>query len=101
MKCKPGDMAVVLTAFHQSNVGTFVNVVGLYDAAGGMNLGHGKPVWLVQSYAPLTWRTGKKLWRGNKGPVPDSALQPIRGMPVGRLQSDSLAMPTQLRKQIG
>ena len=80
MKCKPGDMAVVLSAVHQSNVGKFVNVVRLYNVNDGVDLGDSRPVWLVQSHTPLTWRTGDKLWCAIRGPVPDASLQPIRGL---------------------
>jgi len=79
MKCKAGDMAVVLSAFHQSNVGMFVNVVKLYDGASDVNMGCEQAVWLVESNAPMTWTKGGKVWHGHRGPVPDSALQPIRG----------------------
>ena len=79
MKCKAGDMAVVLSAFHQSNVGRFVNVVKLYDGTGDVKMACDQPVWLVESNAPMTWTKGAKVWHGHQGPVPDSALQPIRG----------------------
>lgn len=87
MKCRPGDMAVVLSAVHKSNVGKFVSVLKLYDAHDVVDLGCGQPVWLVHSHSPLTWRTGKKLWFGTQGPVPDAALQPIRGPSTARFHS--------------
>lgn len=87
MKCKPGDMAVVLSAFHPSNVGRFVSVVRLYDNTACDNLAWEPPVWLVESNAPLTWTRGKSRWLGNQGPVPDAVLQPIRGVSTGKTQS--------------
>ena len=87
MKCKPGDMAVVLSAFHPSNVGRFVSVVRLYDNTVCANLDCESPVWLVESNAPLTWTRGKSLWLGNQGPVPDAVLQPIRGVSTGNTQA--------------
>ncbi len=92
MKCKPGDMAVVLSAVHKSNVGKFVNVVRLYDVDDGVNLGCSRPVWLVQSHSPLTWRTGDKLWCAIRGPVPDASLQPIRGLTGKHHQSDCASL---------
>lgn len=83
MKCKPGDMAVVLSAFHKLNIGRFVTVVELYEDAGDVTLGWEQPVWLVESSAPLTWTRGNMLWHGNQGPVPDATLQPIRGLLTG------------------
>jgi len=82
MKCKAGDMAVVLSAFHKANVGRFVSVVKLYDNTGDAAMGWEQPVWLVESHAPMTWTKGAKVWQGHQGPVPDSALQPIRGWPT-------------------
>lgn len=90
MKCKPGDLAVVLSAVHQSNVGKFVNVVRLYDVNDGVTLGGSRPVWLVRSHTPLTWRTGDKLWCAIRGPVPDASLQPIRGL-AGQIRRSNRA----------
>ena len=88
MKCKAGDMAVVLSAVHQSNVGRFVNVVKLYDGASDVNMGCEQAVWLVESNAPMTWTKGAKVWHGHQGPVLDSALQPIRGWSTQQSQSN-------------
>ncbi len=87
MRCKEGDMAVVLSAFHKSNVGRFVNVVRLYDGTGSLGMTSDQPVWLVESNAPMTWTKGARVWHGHRGPVPDSALQPIRGLPSHHSQS--------------
>lgn len=93
MKCKPGDMAVVLSAFHRCNVGRFVSVVKLYDANGELNGDWEQPVWLVESTWPLTWTRGRRLWQGKQGPVPDAALQPIRGLPGQDPRSNCLSRP--------
>ena len=90
MKCKPGDMAVVLSASHKSNVGRFVSVIELYTSTDDTNLDWVPPVWLVESNAPLMWTRAKGLWIGNKGPVPDSALQPIRGLSKKDIQASCL-----------
>ncbi len=101
MKCKPGDMAVVLSSFHESNVGRFVSVVELYDNPGGVNLDWEPPIWLVESHAPLTWTKGNSLWCGSRGPVPDAALQPIRGLPADRSLAGSLTMQKDLASHGG
>ena len=82
MRCRPGDMAVVLDAVHKSNIGKIVTVIELHDGLGDVVLKLEEPVWLVRCCVPLTWTNGKKRWRRMSGPAPDSALQPIRGMPV-------------------
>lgn len=100
MKCKPGDMAVVLSASHKSNVGRFVSVIELYASTGDANLDWAPPVWLVESNAPLMWTRGKGLWIGNKGPVPDSALQPIRGLSKRDIQATCLPVKKDFRNNI-
>jgi hypothetical protein len=79
MKCKPGDMAVILSAFHESNVGRFVSVVKLYEGT-GVYSDWAQPVWLVESKTPLTWTKRDQPWFGIQGPVSDAVLQPIRGL---------------------
>ncbi len=101
MRCKAGDLAVVLSAVHKSNVGKFVNVIKLYPPDGGVNLAGDQRVWLVESYAPLTWRTGKKLWCGILGPVPDSALQPIRGLPLEEVRSTGRTLQETFPNHVG
>jgi hypothetical protein len=100
MKCKPGDLAVVLSAHHKSNVGRFVSVIELYASTDGAKLDWASPVWLVESNAPLMWTRGKGLWIGNKGPVPDSALQPIQGLSKRDIQASRLPMKKELRNDI-
>ena len=82
MRCKPGDMAVVLDAFHKCNIGKIVTVIELHDGLGDVVLKLEEPVWLVRCCVPLTWNKGQKRWRRKSGPAPDSTLQPIRGLPV-------------------
>ena len=82
MRCKPGDMAVVLDAFNKCNIGKIVTVLELHSKTGDVILDLNEPVWLVHACVPLTWTTGKKRWRRKSGPAPDSALQPIRGLPA-------------------
>lgn len=82
MKCRPGDMAVVLKAFHSSNVGAFVQIIAPYNEADRIKLGGGQAVWWVESKVPLTWTRGCRLWHGTRGPVPEAALQPIRELAV-------------------
>lgn len=93
-------MAVVLSAFHKSNVGRFVSIIELYASTGEANLDWVPPVWLVKSNAPLVWTRGEGLWSGNQGPVPDSALQPIRGLSTSDIQATCLPMQKELRHKI-
>jgi hypothetical protein len=78
-RCKPGDLAVVISAANPANIGRIVKVIAPHDGEGRLGLVGPKPVWLVSAPTPLTWRDGAKRHRLKKGPVPDSQLQPIRG----------------------
>lgn len=49
MTCKPGDVAVVLSAFHQAKVGRLVSVIERYQGMGDASLDWPRPVWLVES----------------------------------------------------
>ena len=87
MRCRPGDMAVIVDAFNKSNLGKIVTVIGLHDGAGDLVLKLKEPVWLVSCSVPLIWTNDKKRWRRKSGPAGDSALQPIRGVPLDDLES--------------
>jgi hypothetical protein len=89
MRCRPGDMAVIVDAFNKCNLGKIVTVIGLHDGAGDLLLKLDEPVWLVSCCVPLIWSTDKKRWRRKNGPAGDSALQPIRGIPVEDLEAIS------------
>ena len=94
MKCKAGDMAVVLSAFHKANVGRFVSVVKLYDNTGDAAMGWEQPVWLVESHAPMTWTKGAKVWQGHQGQrcSPSGAGQPaIRSQTIRASRSSERA----------
>jgi hypothetical protein len=89
MRCRPGDMAVIVDAFNKSNLGKIVTVIGLHDGTGDLLLKLKEPIWLVSCCVPLIWSTDKKRWRRKSGPAGDSALQPIRGIPVYDSESTS------------
>jgi hypothetical protein len=78
-RCKPGDLAVVIEAANQANIGRIVKVVALHDGKGPLGAIGPRPVWLVHAPTPMTWTDGPKRYRRKNGPVPDSQLQPIRG----------------------
>ena len=79
--CKPGDLAVVIVAVHQTNLGCIVKVLEVHHGRGKLAMVRDCPVWMVESATPMTWTDGRKRYLMNRGPVPDSQLQPIRGRP--------------------
>lgn len=82
-RCKPGDLAVVVKAYHATNLGRIVHVLGVHDGQGELNMvGLSDTVWNVECAAgTMTWSRAhpKRRWRRKRGPIPDGALQPIRG----------------------
>ena len=89
MRCRPGDMAVIVDAFNKCNIGKIVTVIELHDGSGELALKLKEPVWLIRCSVPIIWSTDTKRWRRKSGPAGDSALQPIRGLPVDDAESTS------------
>ena len=85
MRCRPGDLAVVIDAANKSNIGRIVTVVRRYD--GPFVLHTGGPAWLVRSATRMTWTGESKRYRWKAGPALDAQLQPIRGNPGKQARS--------------
>ena len=81
-RCKPGDLAIVIDAWHPCNLGTIVQVIRpadssddiVFDADAGL-------VWWGRSTRPMKWTYREKVYFRKEGPAPDAQLQPIRGLP--------------------
>jgi hypothetical protein len=82
IRCKPGDLAVVINAKNRCNLGHIVRIIAPHDDSGDIVLWDDSNVWLVEAASPLTWSEGKKRFRRKLGPAPDNQLQPIRGLPT-------------------
>ena len=83
MRCKAGDLAVVVNAQCRCNLGNIVRIVAPHDGAGILRFPRHGHVWIVASHRPMTWYLHGKRYRRKTGPVPDCRLQPIRGLPPG------------------
>lgn len=81
MRCREGDLAIVIRAENKCNLGLIVRVVRLHDDTGDLAYHIDAPVWLAECSRPMTWTKGKKRFRRRSRPVPDDQLQPIRGTP--------------------
>jgi hypothetical protein len=89
MKCRVGDLAVVVRADLECNLGNIVRIVapvaGSHDAFKGQG-----QVWTVECQRDMTWLYKDKTVRRKRGPVPDNRLQPIRGQTPGQAQDQGI-----------
>jgi hypothetical protein len=97
-KCRKGDLAVVVSAIHQVNVGRIVRVIELHCGKGPLAMKNEGPVWLVSCSHQMKWTSRTKVYRRKLGPVPDYRLQPIRGNGVGRTNTKGL--PRKIKQAI-
>lgn len=83
LKCKVGDLAVVVDSFNKSNIGKIVRVVDTYARAKvpWMVDRHDFFDWIIECPTVMVWSGGKgtRTYRRKRGPAPDYSLQPIRG----------------------
>lgn len=81
LRCRPGDLAVIVTAENLENIGALVEVIGPPGAATGSLSGDPGFLWWVRAVGrPMTYlfRDGR-VERFHEGPAPDAFLRPIRG----------------------
>lgn len=84
VRCKLGDLAVVIDARYKCNLGAVVQVIELHHGFGDLRYPTEQNAWLVRSSKVLKWTVDGKRYRRKSGPEPDAQLQPIRGYPLGR-----------------
>lgn len=84
LNCRPGDLAVVISAELPENIGLIVEVVGPWRGRRLQLRGQGH-VWKVRTAGQrkaLTYRwSGGRKERRAEGPVPDHRLRPVSGLP--------------------
>ena len=95
LRCKPGDLAVVIQATFKTNLGRIVRVIRPSCGEGDLTYPAHMNTWLVESVEPLTWYRGKKRFRRKSGPVPDAQLQPIRGDAL-KSKLEKLSLPKKI-----
>ena len=84
LRCKPGDLAIVINAHYKCNLGVIVEVIELHNGLGVPSYSPEQNAWLAKTSKVLKWTANGKVYRRKSGPVPDAQLQPIRGYPLGR-----------------
>lgn len=79
-RCKPGDLAIVISADNPFNLGRIVKVLELHHGTGPLAMVRDCPVWMVECPDVMMWTDGpEKQFLLYRGPAPDSQLQPLRG----------------------
>lgn len=98
-RCKIGDIAVIISAYHNENLGLIVRVIGTHDGEvpGIGRLEIAGPYWLVEGVRPMIYSNDKKCLETKLGPAPDCVLEPIRGRCSEKL-AEQMAM--QLLKKV-
>ena len=79
LRCKPGDLAVVISAKYRRNLGIIVRVISMDNRTGALRYPWETPVWLAESEKLMVWVSDGKRHSSKRGPIPDAQLQPIRG----------------------
>ena len=80
MRCKKGDLAIVVSANYEENIGSIVTVISMVSTNGFLNMQNQGPLWLVSCQHNMKWTFNTKVFRKKVGPVPDCFLQPVRGI---------------------
>jgi len=92
MKCKVGDLAVIVAADFKSNIGNIVKVIAPDDGKGICDWSEQGLAWVVTAARPITWVINGKRYRRKIGPVPENRLQPIRGVTAGKKAKESIGL---------
>lgn len=79
LRCKPGDLAIVIKAAIPDNLGLIVKVICRDLGEDIIHFHERENAWFVESQLPMTWLVAQKKYRRMCGPVPDAVLQPIKG----------------------
>lgn len=79
LKCRPGDLAVVVSAVNEENLGKIVQVISSHDGQ-PFNLREEGASWRVRCAQPIAYvyPSGRRVLL-EEGPIRDVDLHPIRG----------------------
>lgn len=82
-KCTAGDLAIVVYAYNNANIGAIVKVLALHPNQFEIESHPDDVLWTCQAAHPMTYSIGEKKRKIKTGPIPDSYMRPIRGEPLG------------------
>lgn len=97
MNCKPGDLAVIVKG-RTANIGRLVRVIAAYGDVDYSEMGYGLlPCWTVESMGSMLDRVGGPAMTGF---IPDLALRPMTGAPLGAHLTERIAPGTDQTDQV-
>lgn len=93
LRCRPGDLAVIVNCVNPENLGLIVRVIGRWlpnhdDWAPAANLCEWEIEATSQRIMTMNLLGEKLFWK--RCPAPDSGLQPIRGDRVDDTQDHAI-----------
>ncbi len=80
LNCMPGDLAIIIDAYNATNIGAIVKIIAAHKNQNALDKEADDHLWTVIAPHPLTYAINGKLVTKRRGPAPDSALRPIRGI---------------------
>jgi hypothetical protein len=80
LNCKPCDLAIIIDAYNSVNIGAIVRITATHKKQNALDKEADDHLWTVIAPHPLTYAINGKLVTKRRGPAPDSALRPIRGI---------------------
>jgi hypothetical protein len=98
MRCKKGDLAIVVSANYEENIGCIVTIISMVSTNGFLNMQNQGPLWLVSCQHNMKWTFNTKVFRKKCGPVPDCFLQPIRGIELSSVVTKKCHLRNQRTK---
>lgn len=96
LRCRPGDLAVVIDAATPVNLGRIVKVIEAHHGKDELHYAADRNAWLVECSHPLVWFVGERRICRKSGPVPDDQLQPIRAYPLGQDIAELVTVSSQI-----
>ena len=95
LNCKPGDLAIVVSAAQPQNIGQILLVLGLPTGKPFNLPGHGH-VWQVRAVSgrkTLRYRHADgRIVQHVEGPAPDRRLRPVSGLDDGDAVQEDVAL---------
>ena len=64
LNCKPGDLAVVITAHNPENIGTIVRVIKKHHNQNALVDFKGSHIWMAEAPRPMLYDVGGKWFEG-------------------------------------